>query len=232
MSDDAPAEPRVICQACRYPRPASAAMRDEACPECGAMATWPARRPGDGWRYRSQRTLAGRPLLAISWGPYGRERAGVARGIVATGDRAHGLVAVGTNATGGLAVGALARGVVAFGGLSLGVIGGGLLAIGGLAVGWLGIGYLAKGSAAIGCYAGGGAVAARFARVGDGPIPGDLPAFVADLGWLFRSWPAGILVPLVVASVVVPVGTAGISLWLRIRGRGRPGRHCPAAGKP
>jgi hypothetical protein len=177
------------------------------------------RRPGEGVRWRTRAAIAGRPLISVAWGRRGRERHGRAEGILACGDRARGIVAVGTIATGPVAIGAVARGIIAFGGIAFGGVSGGLLPIGIVAVGWVAAGYLAKGSVALGCYAGGGAVLARFSRIGDGPLPEDLPAIAGHLQWIFDSWPGFILVPLIVASVLVPGLTAGTSILLRVAGR-------------
>ncbi|MHC4809563.1 MAG: hypothetical protein ACYTEV_04275 [Planctomycetota bacterium] len=205
------------CGACGYPLPA-----EVRCPECGREAAITRRRPGEGPRWRTRLAIAGRPLVAVAWGRRGRERFGSAEGVIACGDRARGIIAVGTVATGPVAIGLLARGVVAFGGLAVGFIGGGLAGVGVLAVGWFAAGYAAKGSAAVGCYAGGGAVAARFARIGDGALPEDLPAFAARLTWLFESWPASVMVPLVAASAIVPLLVLGTSLLLQVAARRTP----------
>lgn len=205
------------CGACGYPLPS-----EVRCPECGRAAAITRRRPGEGPRWRTRAAIAGRPLVAVAWGRRGRERFGRAEGVIACGDRAHGVIAVGTLATGPVAIGVVARGVVAFGGLALGLAGGGLAGVGVLAVGWFAAGYAAKGSAAVGCYAGGGAVAARFARIGDGALPEDLPAFAARLTWLFESWPAAVMVPLVAASAIVPLLLLGTSLLLQVAARRTP----------
>ncbi|HLF95633.1 MAG TPA: SHOCT domain-containing protein [Methylococcaceae bacterium] len=114
-----------------------------------------------GIRRQSSRTVFGRPLWAIAFGPDWEqgEMRGHARGIFAFGDIATGWVACGGLARGVFAFGGLAVGVFAFGGAAIGAllaIGGG--AIGGIAAGGGAIGLVAVGGGAFGYFAlGGGA---------------------------------------------------------------------------
>lgn len=203
--------------------------RAEPCPECGSRQPIPRRRAGDGPRWRTRGEVLGVPVVDLAWGRRGRQQTGDARGVLAIGDRAFGLVAIGTDARGLVAIGTLARGLIALGGIAIAPASAGLAAIGILAVGWGAVGYLAKGSAAIGCYAGGGVVAARFARIGSGPIPPDLPAFVNWLDWLFASWPAAVIVPLMVVSAVAALAPLLVSVIVRASARRHP-NGSPATG--
>jgi RNA polymerase subunit RPABC4/transcription elongation factor Spt4 len=78
------------CRECRHP------ISEQAfsCPQCGAP--YPARDAWDGWgfEYRSKSTIAGIPLLHISF-KYGVNRMPVvARGIIAIGQFACGVVCI------------------------------------------------------------------------------------------------------------------------------------------
>jgi serine/threonine-protein kinase len=106
------------------------------------------------YEYRSQRTIAGWPLIHIALGidvRTGRRR--VAQGIVAIGGIAIGVVAIGQTALGGIAVGINAMGLVAMGlgacGLLLAL---GVGAIGGIALGVGALGIIARGAGALGYF--------------------------------------------------------------------------------
>ncbi len=191
------------------------------CPECGRPIVDVLVRPPlqMGRRYKSQREFCGLPLLHIAIGPYGGERVGRARGVVAIGDVATGFVALGTIARGGIAFGALAFGGLALGGLGIGVVSvagaavglaamGGL-AVGGLAVGGLAVGGIAVGGCAIGVVADGGAAIGSYVR-GGAPIgPHRLGLGVSDpeaarvfgnLRWLLGAQSGGGIARWVVAA--------------------------------
>lgn len=137
------------------------------------------------YEYRSKASLAGWPLLHISFGKdaqTGRMRR--ARGIVAIGGHATGLVALGVFAFGGVAwgvcsVGLLAIGVLCAGLASAGVLGIGLVAAYGvltlapLALGVNPMGYLAAGVKAVGTHTASttGSVDATAAAFGDAWLP-------------------------------------------------------------
>ena len=99
----------------------------------------------NGYRYRSEATVWGLPLVSIAVGPKDGSPRGVAKGIIAIGDAAVGVVAVGGAAFGVVAFGGLSVGALAVGGAALG-----LAAFGGLAVGLLAFGGLAVGVGAVG----------------------------------------------------------------------------------
>jgi len=126
--------------------------RSSKCPECGKPIVEVLVRdsfPGKaGYRYQSERTLWGLPLLSIASGPHGPEPFGKPVGVIAIGDAPRGIVAIGGRAIGVVAIGGIALGGITFGGLSIGVLamGGcclGILAMGGLAVGAYAVGGLA-----------------------------------------------------------------------------------------
>lgn len=142
--DDTP-----YCSKCGY---RLTGLTDSAkCPECGRPIVEVLVRDsfgGRGYRYTSQATLFGLPLVSIAAGPKGRESYGRPRGIIAIGDAPRGVLAIGGRPVGVIAIGGLATGILACGGLSVGVVslGGasiGILAIGGFAVGVWGLGGLA-----------------------------------------------------------------------------------------
>jgi hypothetical protein len=118
-----------------------------------------------GIRRQSSRSLWGRPLWAVAFGPDWErgELRGHARGIFAFGDLATGWVACGGLARGIFAFGGLAVGVFAFGGAAIGAlvaVGGG--AVGAIAAGGGAIGLVAVGGGALGYFAlGGGAEGAH-----------------------------------------------------------------------
>ena len=99
-----------------------------------------------GTRWQSKARLFGLPLVSIASGPWGAERIGRPRGIVAIGDLPLGVIAIG----------GVARGVVAIGGVAVGVIGTGGLCVAGLAIGGCAIGVVALGGFAAGLWSFGG----------------------------------------------------------------------------
>ena len=96
-----------------------------------------------GYEYRSEKTLWGLPLIHVL---FSADRMGVARGVVAIGERAVGLVAVGGMAVGGITLGGISLGLVSLGGIALGL----LVGLGGLAFGGVAAGGVAMGLAATG----------------------------------------------------------------------------------
>ncbi len=96
-----------------------------------------------GYEYRSEKTLWGLPLIHVL---FSANRMGVARGVVAIGERAVGLVAVGGMAVGGITLGGLSFGLISLGGIALGL----LVGLGGLAFGGVAVGGVAMGLAATG----------------------------------------------------------------------------------
>jgi serine/threonine protein kinase len=150
-------------------------------------------RPSSGFEYRSNRHLAGLPLVHIATGRdpnTGRMR--VAMGIIAIGNVSVGVLALGGIAIGGIAVGGMSVGLLALGGGAFGVLlamGGG--AVGGIAMGGLAIGVVALGGGAIGYYALGGGVWAVHGLGGNIQDPQAVEFFRAWLGnWLpFPSRP-------------------------------------------
>jgi RNA polymerase sigma factor (sigma-70 family) len=107
--------------------------------------------------YRSRSTFLGLPLIHIRTGQRAGEKAVMAKGWIAIGDRAAGVLF----AAGGVAVGAISMGGVSVGGVSLGGLALGLLAVGGLA-----LGGLAMGGGAVGLLAAGGSATAWFGANG------------------------------------------------------------------
>ena len=99
-----------------------------------------------GYEYRSKKTLWGWPLVHVLFAP---NRFGVARGIIAIGDRAVGGIALGGLALGGVALGGVSLGLVGLGGVALGL----LVALGGVALGGIAAGGVAVGLAATGAEA-------------------------------------------------------------------------------
>lgn len=112
---------------------------------------------GHAVEYRTRAQLFGLPLVHTHLGrrvPGTKPR--VARGWIASGERAFGVVAMGGIACGGLACGGIAVGLVGFGGIAAGAFAWGGVAIGGIAWGGIAVGYLAMGGIAAGVYAVGG----------------------------------------------------------------------------
>lgn len=147
------------------------------CPECGRPLVEVLQRPSQstGKRYTSKTRVFGLPLISIATGPYGKEKRGHAKGIIAIGDLATGWVAIGSLACGIFAIGGFSLGVVSIGGLTCGL----LLSTGGLAVGGIttsggGLGGYAVGGFAAGFVADGGVAFGYYARAGnrgrDAPI--------------------------------------------------------------
>jgi hypothetical protein len=171
-----PQRPRIAgdpyCGNCGYDL--AGATQTSVCPECGKPLVEVLMRDrtlpsGRGRRYRSQSTIFGWPVVHIAMGPAPElgESAGVAKGLIAIGDRAYGALAIGGFACGGVAIGGGAIGVCSLGGGAIGIItamGGG--AIGGFAVGGGAAGMVATGGGALAVIASGGGVIGWYARGG------------------------------------------------------------------
>ena len=210
----------------------------DACEGCGRPAREVVTRDptvqGHGKRWRSRAQLFGLPLVDVALGPYGDERVGKARGVVAIGDTARGLFACGGVAIGVIAVGGFSFGIVSLGGLALGLLalGGGALggaAVGGLAVGVIAlgggaIGYVVQGGGALGFYArGGGVVGAHVASAAQGDP--QAARFFADWSWLLGSGPAQaqtFVIWLVAAMLALTFCAAAVVLAAYVA---RPRRH-------
>jgi len=139
------------------------------CPECGkplveVLTRDPALRRSR--RYTSSIVLFGLPLIQIAQGPYGNERFGKARGIIAIGDVATGWFALGGVAFGLVAIGGMSFGLVAVGGLGIGFLAVGGLALGGVAGGGGAVGVVSTGGGAVGYIASGGGAVGYYARGG------------------------------------------------------------------
>jgi len=174
-------------------------LEDSArCPECGKPIVQVLMRPnfsgGPGKRYRSEATLLGLPVVDVALGPFGQERRGRARGIIAIGDSAFGWVAVGGLARGIVAIGGIAIGVFPLGGVAVGLV----TALGGLAVslgmanGGLSVGAASFGGLAVGFVAQGGLAAGIFAR-GGLAFGRSFPASFNHLRWLVGDFPPSAL---------------------------------------
>ena len=212
------------------------------CPECGRPVIDVLMRRGDqvipGRRYRSEATLFGWPVLAISTGPAPGEKRGHARGIIAIGDRATGLLAIGGQARGIVALGGVAIGVCSFGGLSIGL----LTSMGGLAIGavvWGGvaIGLVVSGGIAIGWLAAGGVAIAQYAAGGlpIGPHTND-SATIAMLGrfaWFYG--PSGVtartIFQPILALAAITLAPAIVTGLLAMLGIGRGGKRSEPPGE-
>jgi hypothetical protein len=105
--------PLALCRDCRE----EVSLDAVTCPHCGAPRPARAEWNGEGFEYRSERTLGGWPLVHVAFG-IGRDgRVRTARGVIAIGQRAVGGVAIGI-----LALGVISMGVVCGGVVSLGVV--------------------------------------------------------------------------------------------------------------
>ena len=104
-----------------------------------------------GSDYRSRITFLGLPLVRISSGWAGGEKALPAVGWIAIGDRAYGILF----ASGGLAIGGISMGGISIGLFSIGGISIGLICLGGLAIGGFGLGGAALGMVSTGGLAAG-----------------------------------------------------------------------------
>jgi hypothetical protein len=123
------------------------------CPECGKPIIEVLMRKefsvARGKRYRSKANLFGLPVIDVAYGPYGNEKRGRARGIIAIGDFPMGVLAIGGLPRGIVAIGGVAVGCFAIGGNSIGLI----TSLGGNSVGGLAVGGTAWGVFAIGAVA-------------------------------------------------------------------------------
>ena len=137
-----PDSPLPLCRECRE----EASPDAVTCPHCGAPRPARAEWHGEGFEYKSARSLAGWPLVHVAFGIDREGRIRTARGVVAIGQRAVGGVAIGI-----LALGLVSIGVAAGGVISLGVVAVGL----GLACGVNAIAPVAFGMVAFGFAAGG-----------------------------------------------------------------------------
>jgi hypothetical protein len=188
-STPAPADP--YCGNCGY---VLKGLSDSArCPECGKPIVEVLMRPGflpRGRRYRSKATLFGWPVVDIALGPYGAERRGRARGVIAIGDLAFGGLAIGGYARGIVAFGGLAAGVFSVGGLAVGLLSavGGFAISGGLSAGGMTFGTLSLGGLAVGFIAQGGLAVGKFARGGQS-IGRRFPRSFRSFQWFFGHFP-------------------------------------------
>lgn len=110
----------------------------------------------DYFEYRSKIQLFGIPLVHIKFRRHVKTKPGIAKGVVAIGNRAVGAVAVGRFCCGGICFGLAPVGLVAVGLLSAGVFALGSLAVGVVALGGFVFGLGAFGGFAFGLIAGGG----------------------------------------------------------------------------
>lgn len=185
------------CSNCKY---SLIGLTDSAkCPECGRPLVEVLQRHGGfigGRRYTSDFVLFGLPLVQIAYGPYGDERKGRARAIIAIGDVAYGWIAMGGRAVGIVAAGGVAIGVVAIGGCTVGLLAFGGLALGAVVSGGLALALLANGGLAAGLVAQGGLAIGYLARGGRAigphavsPIARDPQAirFFEDWSWMFGN---------------------------------------------
>jgi predicted RNA-binding Zn-ribbon protein involved in translation (DUF1610 family) len=150
-----PTEP--FCSNCGY---ALKALTDSSkCPECGKPLVEVLSRPAMerlGRRWQSKARIFGLPLVSVASGPYGHERIGRPRGVIAIGDMPVGVIAIG----------GFARGVLAIGGIAVGLIGWGGICVAAAAMGGVAIGIGAVGGIALGIWSLGGAAFYVFRGVG------------------------------------------------------------------
>lgn len=200
-----------VCGICGY---ALKSLRTAcACPECGTPFVDGLVRANTqnmkGFRFRTQATLFGLPLIDIAFGADEKSKFGNARGIIAVGDIARGGIAIGGMAFGAVSYGGLSVGVCSIGGASIGLLTalGGMAVSGGFAVGGGAVGTIAKGGGAVGYIASGGGVVGVH-RQGPGAPP---DAIFDKLRWLLGSpmdltTPAiNVIVPAVALSVLISI---------------------------
>jgi hypothetical protein len=141
-ADEPAAREPDLCRNCGSEMP----PRYAVCPQCGVRQGEPA-----GYEWKTTGTWLGEPFVHVAFGSDETGRPRIARGIVAIGQRAHGVVAIGIVAIGGLAIGLVGLGLVSVGVLAVGLGAAfGINAIGFYAIGVLGAGYIAGGVKAIG----------------------------------------------------------------------------------
>jgi predicted RNA-binding Zn-ribbon protein involved in translation (DUF1610 family) len=136
-------EDKPYCKNCGYSL--LGLTESSKCPECGKplveILTRDSLEGGRrGKRWKSQATWFGLPVVAIATGPYGSEKMGRPKGIIAIGDIPTGVIAIGAFPLGVVAIGSMSRGIISFGGLAVG-----LISIGGMAAGILACGGMAFG---------------------------------------------------------------------------------------
>jgi hypothetical protein len=164
------------------------------CPECGEPVVKVLMRPGfgrnQGRRYRSEAKLFGLPVVDVALGPYGTQRIGKARGIIAVGDVAVGWLAIGGVAIGIVALGGVGIGIFAVGGFAMGLLTafGGLAASGGIATGGLALAMIAFGGVAVGYAAQGGLAAGVIARGGQ-TFGNRVPGKITRFDWVLGKFP-------------------------------------------
>ena len=110
----------------------------------------------DYYEYRSKIQFFGLPLVHIKFRRHLRAKPGMARGIIAIGNRAIGVIAIGRLCFGGFCLGVLPVGLVALGSFSCGVVAIGGFAVGIMALGGVAAGLLAAGGIIFGLIAFGG----------------------------------------------------------------------------
>ena len=202
------------------------------CPECGKPIIEVLMRKEFAWRpgkrYRSQATLFGLPVIDIALGPFGQERRGKAKGIIAIGDMATGWIAIGGLARGIVAIGGLAIGIFSVGGLGIGLLaamGGAAISLG-IANGGFSIGAASFGGLAIGIISQGGLAVGVFARGGlarGHPFPQSFNQF----SWLLGNFPPNALdVYRLFLLTLVPILLCGglIGVIASSRLRAHPGK--------
>ncbi len=110
------------------------------------------------YEYRSKTQIFSLPLIHIKYRRHLKAKPGIAKGIVAIGNRAIGVVAIGKYSYGGLCFGMGAFGLLTCGFLSAGVIALGSFSAGVIALGGFVVGLSAFGGFALGLISGGGFV--------------------------------------------------------------------------
>ena len=167
--------------------------------------------------------LFGLPVVDVALGPFGAERRGRARGIIAIGDLALGWLAIGGAARGIVAIGGVSVGVFSVGGAAVGLLSafGGLAVSLGIANGGISIGAISAGGLAVGLLAQGGFAAGMFAR-GGLAIGKAFPAGASHLRWLLGNFPPNRLDTLrPMLFTLLPALLCGVSICILAIGRCR-----------